>query len=60
MAAGLFERFADFELNNKEELLYLRALSQTLDIARVPHLAARDRLNFPALKRMERVAEYMI
>jgi asparagine synthase (glutamine-hydrolysing) len=52
--------FAAYDLRSKEELLYLRALSQSLDIARVPHLAARDRLNFPALKRMERVAEYMI
>jgi asparagine synthase (glutamine-hydrolysing) len=53
-------QFAAYDLRRKEELLYLRALSQTLDLARVPHLAARERLNFPTLKRMERVAEYMV
>jgi asparagine synthase (glutamine-hydrolysing) len=51
--------FAAYDLRSKEELLYLRALAETLDIARVPHLAARERLSFPTLKRMERVAEYM-
>ncbi len=53
-------QFAAYDLRSKEELLYLRALSQTLDITRVPHLAARERLNFPTLKRMERVAEYLV
>jgi asparagine synthase (glutamine-hydrolysing) len=53
-------QFAAYDLRRKEELLYLRALSETLDLARVPHLAARERLNFPTLKRMERVAEYMV
>lgn len=52
--------FAAYDLRSKEELLYLRTLAQTLDIARVPHLAARERLNFPTLKRMERVAEYLV
>ncbi|MGC1302900.1 MAG: hypothetical protein WA840_11035, partial [Caulobacteraceae bacterium] len=51
--------YAAFDLRTKEELLYLRALAATLDVRRVPHLTARMRLNFPTLKRMERVAEYL-
>jgi asparagine synthase (glutamine-hydrolysing) len=51
--------FAAYDLRAKEELVYLRALAASLDIARVPHLRDRMRLNFPTLRRMERVAEYM-
>ena len=39
--------FAEYELNTKEELFYLRALSRKLDITRVPHLKGRLRLYVP-------------
>ncbi|PPQ39759.1 hypothetical protein CCS01_00890 [Rhodopila globiformis] len=47
-----------FDLCAKEELLYLRHLTQTLDVNRVPHLKSRLRLNFPTLKRMEWAADF--
>jgi asparagine synthase (glutamine-hydrolysing) len=51
---------AAYDLRTKEELLYLRTLAQTMDIARVPHLRDRMRLAMPTLKRMDRVAEFLI
>jgi asparagine synthase (glutamine-hydrolysing) len=43
-------RYAAFDLRSKEELLYLEKLAESLDVWRVPHLKARTRLIFPALK----------
>jgi asparagine synthase (glutamine-hydrolysing) len=43
-------RYAAFDLRSKEELLYLEKLAESLDVWRVPHLRARTRLIFPALK----------
>ena len=45
-AEGVRE-FADYDLRSPEELLYLRTLAQTLDIARVPHLKGRSRIVAP-------------
>jgi asparagine synthase (glutamine-hydrolysing) len=41
-------RFAAFDIRSKEELLYLQALSETMDVWRVPHLTAERRLMVPA------------
>jgi asparagine synthase (glutamine-hydrolysing) len=43
-------RYAAFDLRSKEELLYLDKLAESMDVWRVPHLRARTRLIFPALK----------
>ncbi len=40
--------FAPLKPSSKEEVLYLRLLSESLDWRRVPHLAARPFLKFPA------------
>ena len=45
-------RFADFALNDKEELYNLQVLAETFDVARVPHLKGRIVLKikpFPGL-----------
>jgi asparagine synthase (glutamine-hydrolysing) len=44
-------QFADYEIAGKEELFCLRALSRTMDIARVPHLKSRLRVLMPAASR---------
>lgn len=44
-------RFAAFNIQSKEELLYLQALSETMDVWRVPHLTAERRLMVPAAPR---------
>jgi asparagine synthase (glutamine-hydrolysing) len=47
--------FPGFDIVTKEEQLYLRSLAESLDITRVPHLAARHRLvvpNFPGLRNL--------
>jgi asparagine synthase (glutamine-hydrolysing) len=39
--------FADFAVATKEELFFLRALSATMDLRRIPHLRSRLRLDVP-------------
>jgi asparagine synthase (glutamine-hydrolysing) len=39
--------FAAYDLRSKEELFYIRHLSATMDISRVPHLKDRTRLTVP-------------
>ncbi|MGD0142688.1 MAG: asparagine synthetase B [Rhizomicrobium sp.] len=39
--------FSPFDIHTKEELYYLRHLSQTMDISRVPHLCGRTRVMLP-------------
>ena len=41
------KEFAGFELADKEEYFYLRALSRAMDVNRVPHLKSRTRLYVP-------------
>ena len=41
------KEFAAFEIAGKEELFYIRALSRTMDVNRVPHLKGRTRLYAP-------------
>ena len=43
-------RFQRFDLQSKEEYLYLDRLAATLDVSRVPHLTARPFLKMPPLK----------
>jgi asparagine synthase (glutamine-hydrolysing) len=44
-------RFQQFDLQTKEEYLYLHRLAATLDVSRVPHLTARPFIRMPPLKR---------
>jgi asparagine synthase (glutamine-hydrolysing) len=39
--------YCDFAIGSKEELYYLRALSEKLDVRRIPHLRDRLRLQMP-------------
>ena len=39
--------FAEFEITTKEELFYIRTLAGKMDVARVPHLRGRLRLDVP-------------
>ena len=48
--------FALYQPTSKEEALSLRLLSQSLDLKRVPHLAARPFLRFPRLDLGEEAA----
>jgi asparagine synthase (glutamine-hydrolysing) len=48
--------FAAFKLSTKEEYAYLRILSRTFDVSRVPQLAQRPFLRFPALRNSSRAA----
>jgi asparagine synthase (glutamine-hydrolysing) len=41
------KEFADFDIATKEELYYLRALSDAMDVSRVPHLRDRVRVTVP-------------
>ena len=53
-------RFPGFDLRSKEELLYLQALADRIDIDRTPHLASRLRLTTPDLPGMERLEMYRV
>jgi len=50
--------FASFKVQSKEELFYLRKLSRTMDVSRVPHLQARAWVSFPVHKYFERLKAY--
>ena len=56
-------RFALYQPTSKEEALYLTLLSERMDLSRVPHLAARPLLKFPAIKlgkeAVANLAEYL-
>jgi asparagine synthase (glutamine-hydrolysing) len=54
------KRFAGFDLRSKEEFLYLKALAESMDVFRVPHLTARARLIFPAVKNSEILRPFVI
>ncbi len=51
--------FADYDLASKEEYAYLRILSESMDIARVPHLKGRLYLEAPVLDDESGLKEYM-
>jgi asparagine synthase (glutamine-hydrolysing) len=49
-------RFADFALNDKEELFNLQILAETFDVERVPHLKGRITLKiapFPGIEKLK-------
>ncbi len=51
-------RFADYNIQSKEELYYIRKLSQVMDIDRVPHLRDRAWISFPVMQHMEKLKAY--
>jgi asparagine synthase (glutamine-hydrolysing) len=51
-------RYAAFSLQSKEELHYIRALAQTLDVMRVPHLRDRAWISFDLGSHRERLKAY--
>jgi asparagine synthase (glutamine-hydrolysing) len=50
--------FADFNIQSKEELFYIRSLSQALDITRVPHLRDRAWVSYSIDKNREQLKAY--
>lgn len=50
--------FAPFNIQNKEELFYIRKLAQSLDINRVPHLRDRAWISFPVGQYREKLKAY--
>ncbi len=50
--------FADFNIQSKEELYYIRKLSQVMDINRVPHLRDRAWISFPVMQHIEKLKAY--
>jgi asparagine synthase (glutamine-hydrolysing) len=50
--------FAGFNLQSKEELYYLRKLTEVMDVCRVPHLRDRAWINFPVAKHREKLKTY--
>lgn len=40
--------FVNFDIQTKEELYYIRRLSEVIDVGRVPHLRDRARISLPA------------
>jgi asparagine synthase (glutamine-hydrolysing) len=52
---GADREFAGFKVQSKEELFYLRKLSQTMDVARVPHLRDRAWISVPVMQHLEKM-----
>ena len=50
-------RFADFALNDKEELYNLQVLAETFDVERVPHLKGRIVLRIKSFPGLEALSE---
>ena len=50
--------YADFQIQSKEELYYIRKLSQVMDVSRVPHLRDRAWISFPVMQHMEKLKAY--
>ena len=50
--------FAEFNIQSKEELFYIRSLAQTMDISRVPHLRDRAWISFPVRRNLEKLKAY--
>ncbi len=47
--------FPEFKVQSKEELFYLRKLSQAIDVTRVPHLRDRAWISFPVMQHLEKL-----
>jgi asparagine synthase (glutamine-hydrolysing) len=52
--------FAGFDIRSKEELYYLRLLSQRMDVRRVPHLRGRAQVSFKLTQHLEKLKEYAL
>ncbi len=52
--------FAGFDVRSKEELYYLRKLSQRMDVHRVPHLRGRAQVSFKLTQHLEKLKEYAL
>jgi asparagine synthase (glutamine-hydrolysing) len=50
--------FEAYNIRSKEELLYLRKLTQTMDVSRVPHLRGRAWISFPVARYADQLAKY--
>jgi asparagine synthase (glutamine-hydrolysing) len=50
--------YADFNIQSKEELFYIRSLAGTMDISRVPHLRDRAWISFSVRKNHEKLRSY--
>ena len=49
------KEFDGFSVQSKEELFYLRKLSQAIDVTRVPHLRDRAWISFPVMPHLEKL-----
>jgi asparagine synthase (glutamine-hydrolysing) len=47
--------FEGFKVQSKEELYYLRRLSETIDVTRVPHLRDRAWISVPVMQHLEKL-----
>jgi asparagine synthase (glutamine-hydrolysing) len=47
--------FDGFKVQSKEELYYLRRLSETIDVTRVPHLRDRAWISVPVMQHLEKL-----
>ncbi len=53
--------FAAYDIRTIDELFYLRRLSKTMDISRVPHLQGRARVSFPdTVEQLEKVRDKIL
>ena len=53
--------FAGYDIRTIDELFYLRRLSKTMDISRVPHLRGRARVSFPdTVEQLEMVKDKIL
>ena len=52
------KQFAAFNIQTKEELFYLRALAQVIDVTRVPHLRDRAWISFSVDQHREQLKAY--
>jgi asparagine synthase (glutamine-hydrolysing) len=53
--------FAAYDIRTIDELFYLRRLSKTMDISRVPHLRGRARVSFPdTMEQLEKVKDKIL
>lgn len=50
--------FSEFNIQSKEELFYIRKLSQVMDISRVPHLRDRAWIAFPVMQKLEKLKAF--
>jgi asparagine synthase (glutamine-hydrolysing) len=50
--------FEAYNIRSKEELLYLRKLTQTMDVSRVPHLRGRAWISFPVARYKDQLTRY--